>query len=288
MVVFSVDWEKNHGQWRSETGGPTYGGIELGTSALCDMLDELDIPCTWFVEKHSADPRLDMVSACPDEFARIASRVQDGIGLHIHWANHARSDRKPADLMDAGWVRRELAHGTTALAGSIRRPVVAFRSGGHLRVPGLPGLLAGMGYRFDGSVEDRRHSRLRRIHALFGFGVDAYRPTPADICRIGKCDLVEVPTSLHLHDFDNLVRAWRSFFPAGRQRVLSAYIHIDELTRPGDRVELDRLRLDGLKRLLAHWLEQPDLEFVAARQVAARLLPHKEETVWAEAVGNAG
>src|SRR5207253_627187 len=113
------------------------------------------------------------------------------------------------------------------------KAIVSFRSGGHTVVPGLPGILERLGYRFDGSVEDRRSTRARRIHALLGVTTNPYFPDRDRACRSGHAALLEVPTSLHLHGFGSLERVWHRLFPMSRQQVISVYIHIDELTQPG-------------------------------------------------------
>src|SRR5262249_49975378 len=152
---------------------------------------------------------------------RIAARPKDEIGLHVHWGNHARPDGRPVDLHDRQWVESEVRATTASLTREAAGAIVSFRSGGHMVVPGLPGILEGLGSRFAGSVEERRGSRTRRIHAMLGSTTDPSSPDRLCACRPGNAALLEVPTSLHLHDFASLQRVWPHLFPTDRQRVIS-------------------------------------------------------------------
>src|SRR5437764_548593 len=127
---------------------------------------------------------------CPPRIASLtpcqaAARSRDEIGLHVHWGNHAQLDGSPVDLYDRRWVEREVRATTESLAREAGRAIVSFRSGGHTLVPGLPGILEGLGYQFDGSVEDRRSTRTRRVHSLLGITTDAYAPDPTRACQVG-------------------------------------------------------------------------------------------------------
>jgi hypothetical protein len=275
LVMFTVDWEKDHGEWRYDQESADYGGIVRGTAALCRLLDELCIPCTWFVECHDSNPLVDMPSACPEEFHQISSRPRDEIGLHIHWGDRARPDGTPVDLYDGQWVLSEIRANTRAVAQVAGRPIVSFRSGGHIVVPGLPGILQELDYLFDGSVEDRRTSRWRRLHSICGLTTDAYHPSPTSVVQEGSSSVLEVPTSFHLHDFGALQRKWQRLLPTRRQQVISVYIHIAELTTPrsgpNKAAEIDNGRLLGLRSLLQHWSQQPGFQWVTAQEVAHRL-----------------
>jgi hypothetical protein len=83
-VIFSVDWEMDHGRWRQSGDTLDYGGIRRATPVLCELLDELGIPSTWFVECNSRDRRLDMAAACAEQLDSIVDRPRDEIGLHLH------------------------------------------------------------------------------------------------------------------------------------------------------------------------------------------------------------
>src|SRR5206468_5176091 len=72
-VLFSVDWEPDHGKWRAAGAEHDYGGILVGTPALEQLLDELNLPCTWFIEA-SQDPRRDLPSLFPPIVKRLAAR----------------------------------------------------------------------------------------------------------------------------------------------------------------------------------------------------------------------
>src|SRR5205823_1147848 len=132
---FTVDWEKNYGAWRQDPDRADYGGIIKGTSALCDLLDQLSIPCTWFVECHATDSHLNAPSVCADQFERLKQRPQDELAPHIHWGDYANSAGQPVDLYDRQWVFETLEAVTRDLTLAGGRSPTAFRSGGHIAAP---------------------------------------------------------------------------------------------------------------------------------------------------------
>jgi hypothetical protein len=275
LGVLSVDWEKDHGPWRQEAGQTDYGGILRGTPVLCDLLDELELPCTWFVECNGKHLEADMPTVAPRVFDSIAGRAGDEIGMHVHWGNFGGPGGGPPDLYDGEWVTDTIATATDRLHSACGREVVSFRSGGHIAVPALPRILTELGFRFDGSVEDRRSSFWRRAHTMVLRSTDAYHPQPGSLLHVGDSPILEVPTSLHLHGFEALRAVWSRLFPLRHQRVISVYLHIDELTQPqagaNASARIDQERLAGLRSLLQHWRDQPDLEWVTAREAAKRL-----------------
>lgn len=259
VVLFSVDWEKDHGRWRS---GPnaSYRGIHNATRPLCDILDRLNVPCTWFVEANSSFPELDMIRSTPEELSFLNARERDEIGLHLHWGNFYGTGSEPRSLHALDEWRQEVTRSTQSLSNFIQKPVASFRSGGHTLIPGLPGVLQELGYRADLSVEDRRRPALRRLQGLFGFVTGPFHPDTRMANRQGGLKLWEIPTSLHLHDFERLEHQIQRFLCRGRQRVLSIYIHIDELTVPQtEELALDRLL--GVEKILSRLQNLPSVEF---------------------------
>ncbi len=258
-ALFSVDWEKDHGRWRTGLE-PSYRGIRTATGPLCEMLDRLQIPCTWFVEANSRHSELDMIRSCPEDLAFLATRPQDEVGLHIHWGNFFGGNGEPRSLQEREQWAEELKQSTQRLADFVHKPIASFRSGGHTLVPGLPTILQSLGYRADLSVEDRRRPLFRYLSSLLGFTSGPYRPDATLANQKGDLDILEIPTSLHLHDFDRLESKLSRFLVPGRNQVLSLYIHIDELTRP-QTSQIDPARLRGVEKILLRLQSLMNLEF---------------------------
>jgi len=258
-VLFSVDWEKDHGRWRCPEQ-PSYRGIRSATRPLCELLDRLQIPCTWFIETNSIHPELDMISSCPEELGYLRSRATDEVGLHTHWGNFFGEANQPRSLHDLIWWKQEVTSSTQRLSQFLEKPVTSFRSGGHTLVPGLPEILQALGYSADLSIEDRRRPILRAIQGALGYATGPFHPDREMANRQGDLAIWEIPTSLHLHDFDRLESRLARFLVRGRRQVLSVYIHIDELTVP-QKDRLEPSRLAGVEKILRRLGQAPGVEF---------------------------
>src|SRR5436190_3223940 len=149
-VIISVDWEPDHGSWRWEGADIDYGGILKGTPTFCSLLDELRIPCTWFIES-SHEPKRDLSKRFPGVVRQIASRKQDEVGLHVHWRRHVSNNSVIYDTSDIAWVSAQIDHGVRRLESAGAQPR-AFRSGALLHVPDLPQTLSERGFTVDSST----------------------------------------------------------------------------------------------------------------------------------------
>jgi hypothetical protein len=253
-IILSVDWEPDHGPWRWRGADIDYGGILKGTPAFCSLLDELRIPCTWFIEC-SHEPKRDLPDCLPEVVRQIVDRQQDEVGLHVHWRRQVSDNSVIYDTSDTAWVSAQIDHGVRQLESVGARPC-SFRSGALLHIPELPLILAARGFLVDSSIlwdkgnrlqADRNHLIPKRLRArvgalmqrLLGPLPDPYSSDEYDIERRGGSVIVEFPISYSLFDSRTLIHgALASFLrhkalrAAGRAQYLMLFFHIDELTKP--------------------------------------------------------
>src|ERR1041385_3237655 len=157
-ILFSVDWEPDHGKWRAKGSDFDYGGILVGTPALEKLLDELNVPCTWFIEA-SHDPRRDLPSLFPLIVKRIAGRTKDEAGLHIHWQKGKAGNDLLYETRDLPWVKSQVEQGVGSLASCGIR-AKSFRGGSFLYVEKLARVLTDASFRNDSTVLWNRCHRL--------------------------------------------------------------------------------------------------------------------------------
>ena len=268
-VIVSVDWEPDHGPWKWPGADIDYGGILKGTPAFCSILDDLRIPCTWFIES-SYDPQRDL-PACHAGLVRlIAARQQDEIGLHLHWRRPASGSSVIYETADTNWVGAQLDHGIRQLESLGARPR-AFRSGALLHVVDLPRMLSDRGFLVDSSTlwgranrlqADRYHfkpkplrSRLSTVlQRVFGTLPRPYFADEGDVERPGAASIAEFPITYSL--FDSIALKNRTFASYLRQKArlvdrpqyLMLFFHIDEVTSqmtgPDSHTQVDTAMVD--------------------------------------------
>src|SRR2546429_136449 len=120
-ILLSVDWEPDHGKWRAAGAEHDYGGILVGTPVLETLLDELKVPCTWFIEA-SHDPFRDLPSVFPEIVKRMAARTRDEAGLHIHWRRGETGNGLVYETRDLPWVKCQVEQGVHSLSSCGIRP----------------------------------------------------------------------------------------------------------------------------------------------------------------------
>lgn len=293
-VVFSVDWEPDHGRWRAAGSDLDYGGILVGTPALEKLLDDLDIPCTWFIEA-SRERQRDLPLIHSPIVKRIAARKRDERGLHIHWRRSAEGDRPVYETRDTAWVKDQVGHGLQSLcACGIKAE--SFRGGSFLYVDKLARVLTDASIRCDSTVLWNRCHRLNpertgkraeptlgrvtsRMHRLVGRLPRPYFTDGEDVEAGGDSDLLELPVFYNPLD---LTSPWQRILHrtvlgraalGSRHQVVSLFLHIDEITRvdsgPDERCRLDEQAMTLLRGALESLRNRPATEFVTPSQVRA-------------------
>ena len=286
VVILSVDWEPDKGPWKWRGIEMDYGGILCGTPAFCALLDDLRIPCTWFIET-SSEPSRNLPTRFADVVRQLARRDQDEIGLHIHWRRRMEDHSFVYETIDPAWVGAQLEHGVQQLNSLDLRPR-AFRSGALLHIPHLPRMLDENGFTVDSSTlwgranrlqSDKKRLQPKRLlsrvatltHRLVGGVPDAYFPMDSDVEQPGGAATVEFPITYSLFDSSTFRRGLLCHYVklkalmAKKTRYLTLFFHIDEVTRigtgPDEKAEADmaiihhfRTHLAGLKRTGARFL----------------------------------
>lgn len=253
FVLVSIDWELDFAErnWNRLSGIPDYGGILVGTPFVTNMLDNLSVPCTWFVETHAEFPERDTPTIFPELVRAISERPRDELGVHIHWSTRNGDGAIAYPVDDERWVTKQLEQSRRTFGNMGLHPVV-FRSGAFLGVPALPRLLEANGYTLDSSVLWSRsntfdsvksaRSPLATIALLIrrnlGRIPSPYRCSHETSSFSGNSVVVEFPVHFnimrlispsyllcHLPFFIRLVRMPQPAF-------LVLFFHIDELTDP--------------------------------------------------------
>jgi hypothetical protein len=298
-VIISVDWEPDHGSWIWQGVDIDYGGILKGTPAFCSLLDELCIPCTWFIES-SYEPKRDLPARLPDAVRQITARKQDEVGLHVHWRRHVSDHCVIYETSDSAWVSAQIEHGIARLQSVGARPR-AFRSGALLHVPDLPQTLSERGFTVDSSTlwgkanrldPDKQHverelvSRrlFKTIHQLFAGLPQPYVTDGRTVEQGGNSGVVEFPIAYSLFDAKRPRRnafgryLVRRAFLAKRTQYLMLFFHIDELTRrstgPDLKTEPDEAMLEHFKRHLKS-LKNAGAQFVTCSEARKRWLEER-------------
>ncbi len=107
IIILSVDWETDHGKWKYNAKGEGYRGILGGTPLLLQLLDKLEIPCTWFIET-SQETERNTAGLFPDIINKLSSRKRDEIGLHIHWRKLKNKGTVSYETNDQDWVSSQV------------------------------------------------------------------------------------------------------------------------------------------------------------------------------------
>jgi hypothetical protein len=290
FVIFSVDWEPDHGRWSPPNGETAYGGIQNGTPALCGLLDSLDVPCTWFIEA-SAEPDRNLPALFPAVVRGLAARNRDEIGLHLHWRRRDGGGRLFYETADSTWVSEQLRLGVEQLA-PFRSPS-SFRSGAFLHVKDLPRLLAEQRFASDSSTlwgrsnrltEDRTGERRKSLpQRLGGLGrrIAGLPPLPygaheGSVERAGDSGIVEFPVYQNVFDPRSgahgvvdqidLLRLRRTRSDA----CIVLFLHIDEITQAEEGARTgapDRAALDYVRSSLLALKGIPGAEFTTFSRV---------------------
>ncbi|GAI90486.1 unnamed protein product, partial [marine sediment metagenome] len=253
FVVFSVDWEPNHGVW-NHNKGTDYGGILKATPVLESLLDAQQVPCTWFVEVGKEADR-DMPGAFPGDLRRLGRRMRDEIGLHVHWRHpDGLQGTTSYETGDRTWVQDQITHGVARLGSFGIRPT-AFRSGALLFVSGLPGILEHTGFTTDSSTlwgkakrttdsneGVRKTSTLGRmgwvVRRVLGSPPLPYFADPENVERTGCSSVLEFPIFSGLVESQRLVHSFVRHLTLWKARLgssttfLTLFFHIDELLDP--------------------------------------------------------
>ncbi len=288
FVIFSVDWEPNHGPWDHGNGtARDYGGVLKATPLLEQFLQQQGIPCSWFVEA-SRERERDLPRLFPEVVARLAARPRDEIGLHVHWRRTGADGRLGYETKDREWVRAQISDGADKLAECGARPA-SFRSGALLHVGGLPAILEELGFTSDSSTLWGAANRVsasgggaRRKHAmarlgsvagrLFGPPLAPYFPDPEDVEKRGGSRIIEFPIYASVLEGNGAVYSALHAATLSKAAFMAApafltyFFHIDELLDPRSGAN-EAARVDeGAARLLARRIgalrARADVEFL--------------------------
>lgn len=276
-VILTVDWEVNCGKWRrSEVD---YGGVIVGTPSFEEVLDDLEIPCTWFVETHNEYVQRDIPKQFPELIKQLAYRKRDEIGTHIHLGKYNAEEDKwkyPAQL-DRSYFSKQIGYAKDEMKSFGIKPV-SFRSGAYYKFPGLPKILKNHGYindssrYYDGwvggtpsspepkSFFDIKSWRNFIISKTFLRNpMQPYECDEIDCKKGGKSGIVEFPCSMHimyLLQNDNLYDQFFSKLTKikGKDLFIVLYFHIFEITDyrlgPNEKTNIDHYTLIKMKKFL--------------------------------------
>jgi hypothetical protein len=249
IVLLTVDWEPDHRSPLGNQSQISYSGITEGTAYLERVLDDLEIPCTWFIET-SMEVDRSTTDIFPDIIERIRSRRHDEIGLHSHWRRF-RNRRLTYDLTDVHWVNEQILHGVAQLDKFFVKPR-CFRSGALLSVKSLPILLSNNGFHADSStlwglsnsLEERTNKVRRgswgRKLKLFTKGFSELTCTPYftdddSVESKGCSNLLELPIHTNiLTQSSPLYSMWNRLLfmrmlRSSKTHYVTLFFHIDEL-----------------------------------------------------------
>lgn len=267
-IMITVDWEKDHGKWRFSKDGWDYGGVIVGSKYLEDLLDSLDIPCTWFIETHTDYPDLDLPKKFPQKILELKSRVKDEIGTHIHWGKYDHEKqcwRYPIE--DTQWVDSLIRYAKEEMVNEFGINPTSFRGGALLRVPELIRLLESNGYSVDSTC-----SGLKWILRGITTSIAPYHPDLTNLEKQGNSKIVEFPVSLHLPALlgsglpQRIMRLRMRFV---KPCFMTMLMHIDEITDyrtgPDNKTAIDKQILNNLRRLLEAIKSRENVEFLTMR-----------------------
>jgi hypothetical protein len=270
-ILISIDWELDFGawDWDKRSGAPDYGGILVGTPYVEKMLDDLEIPCTWFVESHCQLEERDTIRIVDPVVKSIARRPLDEIGVHIHWSRRESNGKICYPVKDCGWVSKQLQHAKTSFA-NLNLRTEAFRGGAFLGVQGLPRLLQQSGFSIDSSVlwdrsnsirnnkiTDRKFNLPIRIAKRnLGKIPKPYYCSSENAEAAGKSQIVEFPVNFSLLSLLNPMYLFAHSIFLSRikksqgSEFLVLFFHIGEVTDPmtGPN-EFTKIRFDVLERM---------------------------------------
>ncbi|MEE2710304.1 MAG: hypothetical protein VYA69_11980 [Gemmatimonadota bacterium] len=276
-ILLTVDWEADHGIWHdAPPDEEDYGGILVGTQGLVDLLDEMQIPCTWLVECHMDHRERDMIRLFPDAITSLLRREQDEIGTHIHWARRENGvDHYPLD--DKEGIIRQVAHATAGLRALDAQPV-SFRGGSFLQVPYLPEILDSHGYGMDST-----YTLPNKWRGLTTRPAQPYRCRPENFAEIGDSRIVEFPTHFRVGGkrfswlIDRVILFHAAYLAGGTQSTyLTLYLHIDELTLPGSGrdadADVDYRAVHRLRKLFAYLMDRFEGTFITMQKAGEHYL----------------
>jgi hypothetical protein len=252
-VLFSVDWEPNHGGW-DHYHGRDYGGILKATPILESVLEAQNVPCTWFVEAGKEADR-DLPRLFASLLRGIAASRGNEIGLHVHWRrSRGNSGRITYETSDRAWVQEQVRYGVASLAKCGIKPT-SFRSGALLSVDGLPGILEDIGFTADSSTLGGKANRFRSsdsggdyrrtvksvelvMRRLSGLPCQPYFADRTSVEKAGGSLVLEFPIFSGLLESRRPIYAllrnialWRAS-SASWNTFVTFFFHIDELLNP--------------------------------------------------------
>lgn len=273
-IVLSIDWEKDHSKWRYASKDVDYGGILTGTKCLEDILDDLNVPCTWLVETHKDYPELDIPKQFPEYVFELKTRKKDEIGTHIHWGSYNHQKKSwEYPTHDTEWVNDLIRHAKEEAAGFKINPV-SFRGGAFFYVPHLPMLLERNGYLIDSTFEWipqtklLRQSRAAYIKRLMSTPPSPYFCNLVDFRKTGASNILEFPVYLWVprilkHKFVTTLLLLR--FKYTMHGFVTLYLHIDEVTDyrtgPNEKTKVDKNVADKLRHFLEELASNENVEF---------------------------
>src|SRR3990172_8080277 len=273
-IIFTVDWEKDHGKWKFNSKDVDYGGILTGTKCLEDILDDIGIPCTWFVETHKDYHKFDIPNLFPESISELRSRKKDEIGTHIHWiSNNHKKNYWEYPIHDTDWVNSLIRYAKDE-AESFKINPISFRGGAFIHVPNLPLILQSNGYMIDSTFEWAPSTRIHLPKIEYISKLMSTPPLPyfsdlIDIRKRGSSNILEFPvylwvprilknkfvTSLFLQKLKYMMHGFVTF-----------YLHIDEITDhttgPNEKTKINKSVIDSLRYFLEDLASNENVEFL--------------------------
>lgn len=292
-VILTVDWEVNSRKWRKCEFD--YSGVIVGTPSFEDVLDDLDIPCTWFVETRKEYVQRDIPKHLPDLIKQLTYRKKDEIGTHIHLGKHNAQDDTwvyPAQL-DKSYFSEQIGYAKDEMKSFGIKPV-SFRSGHYYKFPGLPRILKNHGYMNDSSkyydgwiggtsssqgpksyLDIKSWKNLIISKTFLRNPLQPYECEEIDCKKKGKSGIVEFPCSMHIMYLLQERGIYRIFFDkvrrmSNKEQILVLYFHIfeltDYLTGPNEKANIDNMILSKMHNFLEELNNIENIKFVTMNE----------------------
>ncbi len=189
VFALTIDVEPNVRRMLADYG--KWSGLEVAGPALLDVLEEFNVPCTWFIT-HDSWAKINC--SHPALVERMASNGE--IGCHVHFAEHDDVGNNDRYDVSAEYQRQAIETATQSLK-TCGFTVRSFRGGsGYFDVNTLR-ILEQLDYMIDSSVLPGLYTGNR----IPGFVVDhrrcalwyPYHPSRKDHCQPGDSSILEIP-----------------------------------------------------------------------------------------------